>query len=123
MKDGKPHGFGRKYLRGAIYEGQFEEGAKDGWGRLIYANGTYYVGYFKDDMMDGIGRLACCTLRMGKLQKYHDNSGNFDEFNMKTSYTFKEGEFQMGSLVSLEIDNYIQCMNKIRKADELKHQY
>jgi hypothetical protein len=45
-------------LLGAIYEGQFENGEKDGWGRLIYANGSYYVGYFKDDMMDGIGRFA-----------------------------------------------------------------
>lgn len=34
-EDGKPHGFGRKYLRGAIYEGQFEDGERDGWGRLI----------------------------------------------------------------------------------------
>ena len=39
-----PHGFGRKYLRGAIYEGQFLNGEKDGWGRVIYANGSYYVG-------------------------------------------------------------------------------
>ena len=60
-----PHGFGRKYLRGAIYEGQFVNGEKDGWGRVIYANGTYYVGFFKNDMIDGKGKMAVCKLNMG----------------------------------------------------------
>jgi hypothetical protein len=46
----------------------FENGEKDGFGRLISCNGTYYVGYFKDDMFDGYGELSCCNLSMRELE-------------------------------------------------------
>ena len=47
------HGWGRLATKAVIYEGAWENGEKDGWGRMIQANGTYYEGYFKDDMFDG----------------------------------------------------------------------
>lgn len=54
--------------------------------------------------MDGIGRLALCNVNMGKLHRKYDKS--CDDFDMKENYIMKEGEFQMGSLVSSQIDNY-----------------
>ena len=68
--------------------------------------------------MDGIGRLAVCNMSMGELHNKYDES--CDDFDMKENYNMKEGEFQMGSLVSSQIDNFYQCQEKIRKADEMK---
>lgn len=87
-------------MRGAIYEGQFSQGVKEGWGRLILANATYYVGYFKNDMPDGLGQMAICYVSMDKLAKYERNFIKIKELDLEEDYEIKEGEFQMGSLVS-----------------------
>ena len=42
---------------------------------------------------------------------------------MTENYTIKEGEFQMGSLVSKEINNFKKCQDKIKKANELKTKF
>ena len=61
------HGFGRFSKRGFIYEGMWENGEKDGWGRLIQPNGTYYEGNFQDNMFDGKGKLSILNLRMHEI--------------------------------------------------------
>ena len=68
--------------------------------------------------MDGIGRLALCNVNMGKLHSKYDES--CDDFDMKENYIMKEGEFQMGSLVSSQIDNFYQCQENVREANEQK---
>jgi len=45
----------------------WENGEKDGWGRLIQANGTYYEGNFQDNMFDGKGKLSILNLRMSEI--------------------------------------------------------
>ena len=42
---------------------------------------------------------------------------------MKNNYEHKEGEFQMGSIESVEIDNYNICFEKIERAEQLKKQH
>lgn len=112
---------------GAIYEGQFENGVKDGWGRLIQSNGCYYIGYFQDDMFNGPGRLAVCNLGLNVIQEYKKKS--IDEIkeaypgNLKSNYTFKEGEFLLGSLQSSQIDYYNMCYDRILQAQELKKKH
>lgn len=39
------------------YEGQFKEGQKHGWGKLLFKDGTVYEGEFKQGYMEGFGRL------------------------------------------------------------------
>ena len=107
------HGFGRMAARGFIYEGMWENGERDGWGRLIQANGTYYEGYFKDNMFDGKGKLCILALRMGKIGDYISAETDISEFFVKKNFEIKEGEFQLGSFESTEIDNYNFCFEKI----------
>ena len=46
---------------GVIYEGQIENGIKNGYGRMIYRKNkdkwTYYIGTFMNDMRHGRGIL------------------------------------------------------------------
>ena len=47
-----------RFDNGAIYEGQWMNGKKDGRGILIWANSAWrYEGMFKNDMKHGIGIL------------------------------------------------------------------
>ena len=81
-----------------IYEGQFEEGHKSGWGRHIYFNASYYEGHWSDDIYEGQGKLV-----LGSTGKYPNISWEF----------VKEGEYQLGSLKSANYDNYRNCYEKI----------
>lgn len=40
---------------GQIYEGQFSQDKKNGYGRYIYFDGDYYEGMFKDGKKSGWG--------------------------------------------------------------------
>jgi len=48
-----PHGIGRMIANGALYEGEFLNGEKHGYGRMIYWNGNYYEGYFEHGELHG----------------------------------------------------------------------
>ena len=39
-----------------FYEGQFQNGHFNGYGRVIYADGEKYEGEFKDDRLHGFGK-------------------------------------------------------------------
>lgn len=41
--------------KNGIYEGQFENGTKNGRGRFTFPNGEIYEGEWKDDQENGIG--------------------------------------------------------------------
>ena len=52
-------------------------------------------------MPDGLGQMAICNLSMDKLEKYENNFFHkIEELDLEEDYEIKEGEFQMGSLVS-----------------------
>ena len=42
----------------SIYEGQFLNDERNGYGRLIWADGDYYEGLWKDDMKHGFGKYV-----------------------------------------------------------------
>ena len=63
MKDGKPHGYGRKVYRNKIHVGQFLNGKRHGRGITRMQNGAVYRGEFKDNVPDGEGVE---TLKSGK---------------------------------------------------------
>ena len=41
-----------------IYEGEFNNGKIDGYGRMIYFDGSYYEGYFKNGVKNGWGKYV-----------------------------------------------------------------
>lgn len=53
----RPQGKGRMtwILTGDNYEGSFEQGARQGRGKMIYSNGDAFAGIFQDDQREGKG--------------------------------------------------------------------
>lgn len=41
-----------------IYEGQFANGEKNGYGREFYADGSYYIGMWKKHEWNGKGKYV-----------------------------------------------------------------
>ena len=89
---------GRLFFKSSIYEGQFKNGERDGWGRMIYTNGSYYQGNWSNGMLEGEGKLGSCILNMRDVNAYNNDQVDVSEFNMEESYNIQEGTFQMGSL-------------------------
>lgn len=44
------------HRNGNVYEGIFDNGRKNGFGRMTYANGDLYIGSWIDNKRDGLGR-------------------------------------------------------------------
>ena len=59
-------GVGRQILNQGIYEGQFKNEFKHGYGRHIWDDGEYYVGQFKNDKKQGPGIF---TFKDGTIQE------------------------------------------------------
>ena len=56
FKNGKKEGYGiYKYNTGDIYEGEFKNDLKDGKGKYLYSNKEVYEGDFKEDHFEGKG--------------------------------------------------------------------
>ena len=51
------------YNNGDYYEGEFQNGKKEGFGIIIYKNGTQYEGIFKNNKHNGV------IGKMGKLME------------------------------------------------------
>lgn len=53
---GQKEGFGKYFYRdGTVYEGEWREGSKEGKGNLRFPNGAWYDGEFKVGICDGKG--------------------------------------------------------------------
>ena len=46
-----------EYRTGDMYEGESNNGEKDGFGRYIWANGDIFIGFWKNGIPDGEGKL------------------------------------------------------------------
>lgn len=50
------HGKGKmEWLNNYVYEGDWENNKRQGYGRLTLSDGDTYQGQFKADMFDGVG--------------------------------------------------------------------
>jgi hypothetical protein len=49
------------YSNGDKYEGNIENGEKNGYGKMEYSNGNVYIGNWKDDKKEGNGRMNAKT--------------------------------------------------------------
>lgn len=41
-----------------MYEGQFDNGVKSGFGRYIWADGKFYVGQWSNNQQNGLGSMV-----------------------------------------------------------------
>jgi hypothetical protein len=57
FKNDKFHGAGNLINNGEIYEGEFIEGVKCGFGKIYYKNGEKFEGQMIDNKRNGIGNL------------------------------------------------------------------
>lgn len=57
-EENQPHGFGKMlYACGDMYEGYFENGAKQGTGTMIFNTACIYIGEWNEDQMEGSGYM------------------------------------------------------------------
>jgi hypothetical protein len=57
FKNDKLHGRGHLINNGEIYEGDFFEGIKSGYGKIYYKNGEKFEGQMRDNKRNGTGNL------------------------------------------------------------------
>jgi hypothetical protein len=88
------HGKGKYVSKAYMYEGEFEDGMKQGEGTCVWDNGDRYQGQFAGDVPDGRG-------------KYQYSSGDVYEGEMKRgvvmgrgTYTSRTGDVMEGSFVN-----------------------
>lgn len=96
--DGRPHGEGvQKYVDGALYSGQWEEGAAHGQGELRVSNGKEYKGSWKAGLKHGQGREQYDggSEYVGNFQKGHRHGHGTLTLGNGSDYQgdFAEGEF------------------------------
>ena len=71
--DGLRDGYGIGYYSNGTYEGDWEQGKKQGYGKYSFKNGDIFIGQFQDDKIEGNGSF---TFRhVGK--KYSNMTGLF----------------------------------------------
>ena len=56
IKGGSAHGIGRMEGSGGIYEGQFRNHKRHGYGRGLWADGSYCIGMKKDNYREGYNK-------------------------------------------------------------------
>ena len=56
--DGLRDGYGIGYYSNGTYEGDWERGKKQGYGKYAFKNGDIYIGQFQDDKIDGNGSFT-----------------------------------------------------------------
>lgn len=80
-KRGIPQNYGIKKEKGEVYEGEFLNGVKHGYGRFENTdalNGFIYVGEFRDDFMNGFGKIEAGDYTyIGNWKKGHRNGLGF----------------------------------------------
>ena len=58
---------------GTIFEGMYQNGEKNGFGRAFWSNGDCYIGMWKDDNFHGHGRYMQANGQVKEGQFENDN--------------------------------------------------
>ncbi len=102
------------YNNGDYYEGEFQNGKKEGFGIIIYKNGTRYEGIFKNNKHNGYGKLIQLDGEVfigdwkdgkinGKGVRYHSNGDRYigsyinNIRNGEGHYIFSNGDSYEGN--------------------------
>merc|ERR1719298_324754 len=93
------------YNSGAVYEGEYNDGKRDGVGTMTYPNGDVYTGEWKESKMHGVGTYkykASDDIYSGAyVEGLKEGAGTYEFGKCKSKLdgtweggTFKEGEWQ-----------------------------
>ena len=74
------HGKGKSCINGTIYEGDYKQGKRDGFGKLQALSGNIYEGQFKNDRKDGIGKLIYPPLSPDEAPRILEGRWEKDKF-------------------------------------------
>jgi len=88
-EDGQPTG---ARLRGASYNGEWQDNKKDGYGVQVYPNGEKYEGQWGSGLRHGEGTLWVPVGRAQKLRKLYVGGWVNDKRHGKGTFFFKNGE-------------------------------
>lgn len=72
-KDGKKDGFGKLIASEGVYEGEFKDGKKHGKGKMTYTDGGTYEGEWKDDLWNGKGKQTSADGRHAIEGEFKDS--------------------------------------------------
>jgi hypothetical protein len=82
FENGAKNGYGKMtWSSGGVYEGNFENGAIDGYGKIIWPDGGVYEGNWKNGAQDGFGKY---TWSSGNVYEGNWKNGAQDGFGKKT---------------------------------------
>jgi len=104
--DGLKHGFGRwkKFTNHSvnIYEGQYANDKKEGFGIFKWASGNKYIGHYKNDKREGIGQMMWTdgSIYIGEWKEGIQHGYGYMYF---PDGTVKEGLFEKNSSIPVSI--------------------
>lgn len=93
-----------KYSNGQVYEGEFRNGYKHGWGTILYADNSIYIGNFTNGYQNGWGIV------------YLPNTGNYYKtfFNYGVLKSKENYQGFSGSVEDKKLDNLINKLQGIK---------
>ena len=88
-------GFITILINRAIYDGEFKDGMKDGYGKMTYPNGNYYEGEWSLDKKEGQGTMHWININEKVLKfliiiKYNLKNHSIQVLGLTTSKTGSE---------------------------------
>ena len=87
----------KKYNNG-IYEGEYINELREGFGNFLYNDGHYYEGQWKNDIPNGKGALYLKNENNILIKIYEGDFVN-EEFEGKGKYICKNGDYYIGNFV------------------------
>lgn len=117
-----------KYDNGNIYEGEFTNGYRHGWGSYLETDGTLYIGSFTNGYHDGWGILYDTS--SGYYYKTFFQMGSLDSYSVYQGFSGGEEDLKMdeiikamqsiipGDVVSPKDDAYEDLMERFTLIEE-----
>lgn len=88
----------QQYEDQSRYEGMIQNGAKNGYGKLVYPDGVFYEGHFKNDTLSGQGSLFYGLNRPAYVGDWQNNKFNgygtlYNEYPTPLDKSFDYSDF------------------------------
>ena len=82
----------KKTYRNDIYEGEFKNDLREGYGKYIYKDGSYYIGEWKKNLKNGKG-----ILYYNNNKKKYEGNFKDDKFYGFGKYIYEDGSYYIGN--------------------------